>query len=293
MKRKINKLERRAWLTAYLLLLPLLIVFIPFRFFPMFYNIILSFGDWDPFINKFSWAPAMQYQKLLRDESFILALKNTFVYTGAVLPVTIIAGLGVALLLNEKLPLRTFCRAVFFMPYISTLVATAAIWRWLYDPTSGLINGFLRAVGLPTSLWLSSGDTAMVSVVLFGIWRMIGYSVVLYLAGLQSIPYRYYEAARIDGASRLRSFFHITLPLLKPFTLFILVMCTVMAFQAFDQIYIMTGGGPGEATNIMMFYIYRQAFQFANYSYGAALSVVLLSLILVISLVEMKLTRSK
>jgi len=293
MKKKTVKLEHKEWLSAYLFIAPLLIVFIPFRFFPMFFNVILSFGEWDPFTNEFSWVALKQYQHLARDGGFILGLKNTFFYVAGVLPTTIIIGLGAALLLSKKLPLRTFGRAAFFLPYISTLVATAAIWRWLYDPTSGLINGFLKIVGLPTSLWLSSGDTAMVSVIIFGIWQMVGYSVVIYLGGLLSIPYQYYEAARIDGANRFRSFFQITLPLLKPITLFILVMYTVTALRAFDQLYIMTGGGPAEATTTLMFYVYRQAFYFIKYSYAATLSVILVAIALAVTLVEMKLLRSR
>lgn len=287
-----GKLERKEWLAAYLFVLPLLVVFIPFRIFPMFFNVILSLGEWDPFTNEFSWRFLSQYQKLVQDETFILALKNTFLYTAGVLPATMLIGLMVALLLHKKLPLNTFARAAFFIPYIGTLVAEAAIWRWLYNPTSGLFNAVLEALGLPTSMWLASTDTAMISVIIFSVWRLVGYSAVLFLAGLQGIPSQYYEAAQIDGADKFQSFLHVTLPLLKPVTLFILVMCTIIIFRAFDQIYIMTGGGPGNATTILLFYIYNQAFRFIHYSYAAAVGVVLVGLVLVISIIEMKVLRA-
>jgi len=288
-----SKLERKEWLAAYFFVLPMLVVFIPFRIFPMFFNVLLSFGEWDPFTNKFSWSFLSQYQNLVQDEKFVLALRNTFLYVLGVLPTAMIIGLAVALLLNKKLPLGTFARAAFFIPYIGTLVAEAAIWRWLYDPTSGLINAVLETIGLPTSMWLTSSDTAMISVIIFNTWRLVGYTAILFLAGLQAIPSQYYEAARIDGADRFQSFFYLTLPLLKPATLFILVMCTIIVFQAFDEIYIMTGGGPGNATTVLLFYVYQQAFYFIHYSYAAAVGVFLMGLVLAISLIEMKLLRTQ
>jgi len=243
---------------------------------------------WNIFKNQGTWVGLKNYTRLLEDETFLTAFKNTLLYTGIFLPIQISASLGIALLLNVKFPGRSFCRAVFFAPYIVTLVATSAVWKWLYDPTSGLINAVLEELNLPTSLWLLGENTALGSVIIYSVWQSIGYGMIIFLAGLQGIPQQYYEAAQIDGASNFQSFLHITLPLLVPIMLFVLVMMTIASFGVFSQIYVMTQGGPAYATLVLVLYMYNQAFTFLKFGYGAAIAVVFFVFVLTVTLIELK-----
>lgn len=289
MKRKALSLEKRKWVAAYLFITPIVILFTAFRIYPTFFNFTLSFMEWNVFKNQGSWVGLKHYARLFNDGTFLTALRNTLTYTGIFLPAQISAALGLALLLNVRFRGRSFCRAVFFMPYVVTLVATAAIWKWLYDPTSGLINAVLEQLNLPTCLWLLGKETALGSVIIFSIWQSIGYSMVIFLAGLQAIPQQLYEAAEIDGASKLQSFTYITIPLLVPIMLFILVMMTITSFGVFNQIYVMTQGGPAYATLVLVLYMYDQAFTFLNFGYGAAIAVVFFVFVLSVTLIELKL----
>ena len=243
---------------------------------------------WNVFKNQGTWVGLKNYAHLLEDGTFFTALKNTLVYTGIFLPIQITGALGLALVLNMNFRGRSFCRAIFFMPYVVTLVATAAVWKWLYDPTSGLINAFLKQVNLPTSLWLLGEKTALISVIIFSVWQSIGYSMVIFLAGLQAIPQQFYEAAEIDGANKFQSFFYITMPLLIPIMLFVLVMMTISSFGVFNQIYVMTQGGPAYATLVLVLYMYNQAFTFLHFGYGAAIAVVFFIFVLAVTLIEFK-----
>ena len=287
-KVKTLSLEKRKWIAAYLFIIPIVVLFTIFRIYPAFYNFALSFMKWNIFKNQGTWVGLKNYTRLLEDETFLTAFKNTLLYTGIFLPIQISASLGIALLLNVKFPGRSFCRAVFFAPYIVTLVATSAVWKWLYDPTSGLINAFLEELNLPTSLWLLGENTALGSVIIYSVWQSIGYGMIIFLAGLQGIPQQYYEAAQIDGASKFQSFLHITLPLLVPIMLFVLVMMTIASFGVFSQIYVMTQGGPAYATLVLVLYMYNQAFTFLNFGYGAAIAVAFFAFVLAVTLIELK-----
>ncbi len=244
--------------------------------------------DWNVFKNQGAWVGLKHYIRLFEDETFYTAFKNTLLYTAVFVPIQMAGALGAALLLNVGFRGRNFCRAVFFMPYLVTLVATAAVWRWLYDPTSGLFNAVLEKINLPTSLWLLGKDSALGSVILYSIWQSIGYSMIIFLAGLQTIPQQYYEAAGIDGAGKYASFLYITLPLLLPIILFILVMMTIGSFGVFGQIYVMTQGGPAYSTLVLVMYMYNQAFTFLKFSYAAAVAVVFFIFVLAVALLELK-----
>lgn len=286
---RVLSLEKRKWVAAYLFIAPIVILFTIFRIYPTLFNFTLSFMKWNVFKNQGTWTGLKNYVHLINDDTFFTALKNTLLYTGMFLPVQITVALGIALLFNVEFRGRSFCRAVFFMPYVVTSVATAAIWKWLYDPTSGLINAILKQLNLPTSLWLLGEKTALGSVVIYSIWQSVGYSMIIFLAGLQAIPKQYYEAAQIDGANKLQSFLHITLPLLVPILLFVLVMMTISSFGVFNQIYVMTQGGPAYATLVLVLYMYNQAFTFLHFGYGAAIAVVFFVFVLAVTLIELKL----
>ncbi|MCK4420102.1 sugar ABC transporter permease [Candidatus Aerophobetes bacterium] len=284
----LSSLEKRKWVAAYLFIAPIVILFTAFRIYPAFFNFALSFMKWNVFKNEGTWVGLKNYARLLEDETFFTAFKNTLLYTGIFLPIQMTAALAIALLLNVRFRGRSFCRTALFAPYVITLVATAAIWKWLYDPTSGVINTVLERLNLPTSLWLLGKDTALGSVIVYSIWQSVGYSIVIFLAGLQAIPQRYYEAAEIDGASKFQSFLHITLPLLMPVTLFILVMMTIASFGVFSQIYVMTQGGPAYATLVLVLYMFNHAFTFLNLSYGATIAVVFFIFVLAVTIIELK-----
>ena len=281
-------LEKRKWIAAYLFIAPIVILFTAFRIYPAFFNFALSFMKWNVFKNEGVWVGLKNYTRLLGDETFFTAFKNTLLYTGIFLPIQMTAGLAIALLLNVKFRGRTFCRTALFAPFVITLVATAVIWKWLYDPTSGVINAVLERLNLPTSLWLLGTDTALGSVIVYSVWQSVGYSIVIFLAGLQAIPQRYYEAAELDGASKFQSFLHITLPLLMPVTLFILVMMTIASFGVFSQIYVMTQGGPAYATLVLVLYMFNHAFTFLNFSYAATIAVVFFVFVLAVTIIELK-----
>lgn len=284
----LSSLEKRKWVAAYLFIAPIVILFTAFRIYPAFFNFALSFMKWNVFKNEGTWVGLKNYARLLEDETFFTAFKNTLLYTGIFLPIQMTAALAIALLLNVRFRGRSFCRTALFAPYVITLVATAAIWKWLYDPTSGLFNAVLEQLNLPTSLWLLGKDTALGSVIVYSIWQSVGYSIVIFLAGLQAIPQRYYEAAEIDGASKFQSFLHITLPLLMPVTLFILVMMTIASFGVFSQIYVMTQGGPAYGTLVLVLYMFNHAFTFLNLSYGATIAVVFFIFVLAVTIIELK-----
>ena len=284
----LSSLEKRKWIAAYLFIAPIVILFTVFRIYPAFFNFALSFMKWNVFKNEGTWVGLKNYTRLLEDETFFTAFKNTLLYTGIFLPIQMTAALAIASLLNVRFRGRSFCRTALFAPYVITLVATAVIWKWLYDPTSGLINAVLERLNLPTSLWLLGKDTALGSVIVYSIWQSVGYSIVIFLAGLQAIPQRYYEAAEIDGASKFQSFLHITLPLLMPVTLFILVMMTIASFGVFSQIYVMTQGGPAYATLVLVLYMFNHAFTFLNLSYGATIAVVFFVFVLAVTIIELR-----
>lgn len=282
-------LEKKKWIAAYLFIAPIVVIFTVFRLYPSFLNFALSFMKWNVFKNEGTWVGLKNYAHLLEDKTFLTALENTLLYTGIFLPIQIITALGIALLLNVNFRGRSFCRVAFFMPYVVTLVATAAIWRWLYDPSSGLINSVLELLNLPTSLWILGKGTALFSVIIFSIWQSIGYSILIFLAGLQAIPQQFYDAAKIDGAGKFQGFLYVTLPLLVPILLFVVVMMTITSFGVFNQIYVMTQGGPAYATLVVLLYAYQQAFMFVKFGYAAAIMVVFFVLVLTVTLIEFKL----
>jgi len=284
----ISSLEKKKWITAYMFIAPIVILFGIFRIYPFIFNFVLSLMRWNAFKNEGTWIGFINYAKLIRDGTFFIALRNTLLYTIIFLPIQMTIALGIALLLNLKFPGKTFCRTVFFMPYVVTLVATAAIWKWLYDPTGGLANAVLERFALPTCLWDRGVDTALGSIVIYSVWQSVGYSIIIFLAGLQAIPQRYYEAAEIDGANKFQRFISITLPLLTPIILFILVMMTIGSFGVFSQIYVMTEGGPGDATLVLVLYMYNQAFTYLKFGYGAAVAVIFFTFTLLVSFVEFK-----
>lgn len=270
--------------------LPSLIFFLVFIAWPVTYSFYLGFFQWSPLEPRPTPVGLANYQELFSSPSFLRAILNTVVFTVGVLVVTVVGSLALALALNQGLRGTTVFRAIYYSPVVTSLVATAVIWLWILDPQFGVVNQTLRASGLPAPGWAADARWAMPTVIVTFSWREIGYFTVIYLAGLQSIPSELKEAARIDGCGAWSVFRYITLPLLVPTTLFVLVLGVIRATQnAFGVIYVMTGGGPVEATNVIVLYLYQQAFQFFRMGYASAVAYVLFAFVFLITLIQFRL----
>ena len=277
-----------------LFVLPSLLFFLVFIAWPVAYSFYLGFFDWSPLQPRPTPVGLANYQELFSSASFLRAIVNTITFTLGVLIVTVVGSLSLALALNQGLRGTAIFRALYYSPVVTSLVATAVIWLWILDPQFGVVNQVLRSLGLPAPGWASDAAWAMPTVIVTFAWREVGYFTVIYLAGLQGIPTELKEAARIDGCGAWRVFRHITVPLLMPTTLFVLVLSVIRATQnAFGVIYVMTGGGPVEATNVVVLYLYQQAFQFFRMGYASAVAYVLFAMIFLATLIQFRLLGRK
>lgn len=273
-----------------LFLLPNLIGFLFFVGLPIVSSFILSFTEWD-LLSKPQFIGFDNYSKLAIDAEFRDALKHTFFFIAGYLPTVMIIALGVALILNMKLKFKLFYRAAYFVPVVTSWVAVALIWKWLFNPSFGLINYSLSLIGVSGPAWLHDPVWAMPAIILTSVWKDIGFVMIMFLAGLQGIPEVYYEAAEIDGASSSQKFWSITLPLLAPTTFFVLVISMINSFQVFDQVMIMTEGGPAGSTTVMVQQIYNHAFRYYQMGYASAASWILFFFIFGVTVIQMKLQK--
>ncbi|SDF10397.1 carbohydrate ABC transporter membrane protein 1, CUT1 family [Thermus arciformis] len=284
-------LGQREALWAYVFLAIPLAFFLYFRIFPTFQALGLSLYEWhaDPGARKF--VGLEHYERLLEDPLFRRALTNTFLYTLLGVPSQLFLGLAIALLLQRVKVARDFFRAVYFAPYVTPAVAVAWVWSWMLSPHFGLVNEILTLVGLPPQPFLQSPTQALPTVTWVVVWQNLGFQVVLFLAGLESIPRQYYEAARIDGGEGWRLFRHITWPLLNPVLVFSVVIATIGYLQLFTQVVNLNftdQGGPLNSTLTLALYIYQLAFLRFQLGYAAAVTVVLFALIFLITLVQLR-----
>lgn len=284
-------MARRWWLSdfmvAFYFLLPSLIGFLFFTAIPLVASLVIAFYEWGV-LTEPKFVGFKNFAKIFTaDPIFLTALKNTFLYVIGVVPFSIALGLAAALVLNQKLLFVRFWRSVYFLPVMTSTVAISLVWRWLYNPDVGLINEFLRTIGIenpPT--WISSTIWALPSIIIVTVWKTIGYNMVIFLAGLQDISREMYEAAEIDGSGKWNAFWHITLPLLKNTTFFITIISIINSFQVFGYALIMTEGGPGNATNTLVLYIYQQGFKFFNMGYASAIAWVLFIIIFIFTMLQ-------
>lgn len=280
---------KREHLTGYLFLSPSLIGFIFFILFPVVFSFYLSFSEWDLVsgLRNMKFVGLDNYLLLLKDSTFLRAFQNNVIYTIVVVPVTMLLALLLAIILNEHVFAKGTLRLVFFMPYITTVVAVSVVWMALYHPSQGPINQILTAIGVSNPPgWLSSPHWSLASIILMMIWVGLGYDLIIYMAGLQSVPKDLYEAAEIDGAGKLRKFLNITVPQLAPTTFFLFVTRTIHSFEVFTPINLMTHGGPGDSTNVLVYYVYVQSFQFYKFGYGSAVAWVLFLIIFLVTLAQ-------
>ena len=272
---------------AYLLVLPGLVLLAVLFVLPVVAVFVIATTDWQFGATHLSLVGIKNFRYLLADPVFRTSLLNTTLYVLIVVPGTIGLALLIALLIEARPALRGFYRAIHFLPFMATLAATAVAWEMLLHPTIGLINQVFSALGLPTANWLRDERTVLPVLVLIGIWHNLGFAMVLFLAGLKAIPGDLYQAADIDGADgwfdRLRA---VTLPMLGPVAMFILVVVAIRSFEVFDAVAILTQGGPSRASEVILYTLYREGFEYLRTGYGAALSVVFLGVIVTLSLVQ-------
>jgi multiple sugar transport system permease protein len=278
-------------ITGYLFLFPDFLGLLIFLIIPIAYAFLISLHDWNG-LSSMRWSGIENYLKLFADSQFWDSLKITAIYTLIYVPVLYTISLGLALLVNQRLPFMRFFRTIFFVPVVLSLVVSSLMWKYIFDERSGLLNFLIGLVGIPPQPWLGSVELALPSIIIVSVWIQMGYFMVIFIAGLQDIPREYYEAARIDGANRWQMFLRITLPLLKPTSLFVIVISLISSFQVFDQVWVMTKGGPARATQVTAVYIYQQAFQYLNLGYGSAVAFVLFIVILSFSLIQFRLLRT-
>ncbi len=274
--------------------LPSVVFLLCFSLGPILFALYVSFHDWNMLtpVGQMPWVGIENYRYLLfEDPLFRQVLGNTFVYTAATVSVAGVMGLVLALLLNRRVRPLALWRAIYFLPVITSSIAVSIIWSYFYNSSYGLFNAFLAAVGLPQHRFLSSVQEALPSIIVLGIWQAVGYYMILYLAGLQGIPQELYDAASVDGAGAWRAFYYVTLPLLRPTILFVLVVNTISALQVFDIVYVMTEGGPVNATNTGVLYVYETAFKFLRMGRATAMSFILFAIIFVVTLVQLRLLR--
>jgi alpha-1,4-digalacturonate transport system permease protein len=278
--------RRRSFYIPYLFLAPNLLVFVIFIIIPAIYNFYLSlfktsFDKPPEFVGLDNFIYLFQ-----RDDFFWRALSNLVIFVIGDVGLILILSLSIALLLNEDIRWRGFFRSVFFYPVLLSPVVVALIWRWFLNTQYGLLNNLLRAVGIPPQPWLLRPDLAMLWVILVHVWATVGFFALILLAGLQAIPPVLYEAALVDGATRWRSFWHITLPLLAPTIFVVFILSMIRSFEVFDHIYALTGGGPGTATMMIVQYIYRTGFEMNQFGLASAASLVLFIIIFSLTLLQ-------
>lgn len=281
-RRYRHHIRRRHARIAYSFLAPALLVMGVFVIWPMIDALRLSFTD-DTIFGDAEWIGLDNYRTLVTDDAFRNALKNTLIYAVVTTPVSVVIALVVAIMLNRAVPARGFFRAVVFLPFVASLAIVAVGWSFLLDPQLGLVTAWLRDIGISTGDGIRDPDWALPGVMLVGVWRNIGFFMVMFLAGLQSIPRELYEASTVDGANAVQRFRSVTVPLLSNTTMFVTIIATIFSFQAFDQIYVMTGGGPFFRSETLLMFIYRTGFSDYQMGYASAVSWVLVLIILVLS----------
>ncbi len=286
-KRQTGLASRQA-IMAYIFLAPALIYFTIFFFYPIALEFWISLRSGQPLIGASTFAGLENYITALSDPRVRNSFKVTFIFAIENAVMSVVVGLGLALLLNQALRARTILRAIIFFPYVTTFVIVALMWRNMLDPYTGVLNAVLYALGLPGQNWLTGYRSALPTVMAITVWHGMGYNMVLFLAGLQGIPDVYQEAAAIDGASAWARFWRITLPLLAPTTLFVSIISVIGSLQAFGQAYLITRGGPADATRFFVFHVFDVAFSQLNFGYGAALAFLMFAFILVLTILQLK-----
>jgi multiple sugar transport system permease protein len=289
---RLSLSQRRAF-SAYVLLVVPLVFFLFIRIVPTLSALQVAFYQWDMLSDERPFVGLANFQRLVADTVFQKALLNTLAYVLLGVPTGLVLALAIALALNRVRRFAGLFRTIYFIPFVTSLVAVSWVWRWLLQPQRGSVNELLGLVGIPPQPFLQSTSQALPSIVAVNVWHDLGFQIVIFLAGLQAVPETYYEAARLDGAGRWALFRHITLPLLNPTLVFLAVTSTISSLQVFTQVQNMSAqgtGGPLNSTLSLVLYVYQKAFGGAyQMGYAAAMTVVLFGLILLVTLVQLRL----
>ena len=286
---KMLKRDWREWLTFLLFVGPNLGLFVYFTYYPLIRNVLLSFQDYNTFIDEGEYIGLTNFVDVFTDSQTSVILRNTLVFTVAVVGIILVLGLMVALLLNQKLRFRNGVRSLIFSPTVLAGSAVAVVWIYIFDPHTGLILQLAKPLGINPPAWLLDPTSAMVAIIIVYVWKNLGYATVIYVAGLQAIPADLFEAARVDGANAVQRFRHVTIPGLSPVIFFLAVTSVLTSFQAFDLIRVMTGGGPINATNVLIYRLYEVGFG-TNSSIGRAsvIGLILFVIMLVVTILQLR-----
>jgi len=281
-RRRSRKRVRHNRIVGYLFISPWIIGFLAFALYPFIASLYYSFTSYD-ILTPPRWIGLHNYQAMTQDPLFWGSLYNTVFFTVISVPLSTVVSIAIAMLLNMKVRGLTIYRTIFYLPSVVPLVASSILWLWLFNPSFGLLDSFLRLVGLPAPGWLYSEAWVKPALILMGLWS-IGAAIVIYLAGLQGVPQELYEAASLEGANSWQRTWHVTLPMISPVILFNVTLGLIGSFQYFTQAYVMTQGGPNNASLFFALYLYQQAFQYLHLGYGAAMAWLLFVLILLVTL---------
>lgn len=280
-----SKIQARRNFWGYLFILPNFLGFLVFMLVPILMSLYFSFTNYDV-ISTIEFVGLENYINLFQDEQFIIAILNTLWFTVLTVPLGVILSLLLAVLLNRQIRGISIFRTLVFIPVITSMVAVSLVWSMLYEENGGLLNTLLGYLHLPSVAWLTSTEMAMISIAIMSIWKGLGYNMTIFLAGLQGVPRDLYEAATIDGANAFQKFWKITVPMIGPTTYFVTLMALIGSLQVFDQVNIMTGGGPVNATRTIAFHLYQYGFQFYKMGYACAAAYVLFILVFIVSLIQ-------
>ncbi|MCS7220833.1 MAG: sugar ABC transporter permease [Anaerolineae bacterium] len=293
-----QKVQQRIFILT--ILIPLVISFALFWVYPVVRGFWGSFTQWRAFDPNAPFVGMQQYVKALNDPIFRISLRNTFYYTVLTIPANVILALLLALAIEASGRARTAFRTIYFLPVVTSTIATALVWKWLYQPSLGLFNQLLTLAGLPTQRWLLSPQLALPSIAIYSIWKNVGFTMVIFMAGLTTIPQSFYDAAKVDGANRWQTFWHITIPLLQPTFVFVLVTGVIGALQVFGPIYVMSAaagdalpGGPNNSTMVVAVYQWLMAFRELELGYGSAMGLILFLIILALTLLQLRILQTR
>lgn len=282
--------RRQRDLVPYVFIAPNVVLFTAFSFLPLVYAVFISFHDWG-LISEPDFIGLRNYTRLLHDRLFWQSLGHTLTYAAGTVPTSMALGLALAVALNRRMHGRIVLRSLYFLPIVVSAVAAGTIAAWVFNDNYGVVNAILVRSGIGRIAWLSTPQWALPSLMIATLWLRVGFCMVVYMAALQSIPTTYYEAARIDGAGAWRQFRHITLPLLKPATFLLLILSVIYSFHVFDLIFVMTGGGPGFSTTMLVQYVYRAAFVTSEFGYASAMGLILYVMILAFTVLQWRFSR--
>ncbi|MDQ0254116.1 multiple sugar transport system permease protein [Evansella vedderi] len=291
-----SKVKQKEAIIGWLFLLPEMIGLALLYVFPLIFSLILSFSQWNLLggLSGIEFVGLDNFKQMFQDEKVLIAIKNNLQFTFMVVPISMAISLVLAVVIHSNVYLQSYFKVAFFIPYISSIIAVGAVWRALYHPSAGPINQFLMSIGIADPpKWLADTSASLLAIIIITIWTLIGYVVVIYIAGLSNIPPSLYEAASIDGASNFQKFYKITLPLLGPTHMFLAITLLIGSFKVFDLIAFLTDGGPINSSTVLVYLIYEEGFQKYNMGYASALSWLLFAIVSVLTFLTWKVQNNK